>query len=421
MSVQVIRFAPGLKPVLKHQEHDQSTHGSWADSGSPKLTIMGKNDGTNEFFNENTRVVRYQPEGKAAVDYVLVVDDLFSNSSVVAYLRPTDGTTIDGNPESGFGNYKQKPVGVLEATGAGKNPWRESAKDDNKGTVVSLVVNVSHRRRGLASAMLKFHRDTYPELDIQHSHALTEDGEAFATVVKHGTGDQKPHGSWAHNGNGLGIEEVMRLHKSSDPLQSKVYEAEQSIDKTLANPLEKPAYPKRDDFPSRGDYDKAYKEYNKKWMDWAVEAQASILSDTGKKFLDGTPAGVKKYVEEVIKQDWFTEKFGDGSSLPKLDVKTSNTNAAGRHILKMQKDRTTGRIIKTVHEISLDRQSVKNERTILHEVSHYATAISQTEPFSSHGFEFAENHVYIVRQQAGSARAEALTSAYTEKGVQVGN
>ena len=27
---QVIYFAPGLKPVIKHQEHDQSTHGSWA-------------------------------------------------------------------------------------------------------------------------------------------------------------------------------------------------------------------------------------------------------------------------------------------------------------------------------------------------------------------------------------------------------
>ena len=30
MSVQVIRFAPGLKPVLKHAQHDQKTHGSWA-------------------------------------------------------------------------------------------------------------------------------------------------------------------------------------------------------------------------------------------------------------------------------------------------------------------------------------------------------------------------------------------------------
>jgi len=32
MSVQIIRFAPGLKPVLKHLDgqHDQSTHGNWA-------------------------------------------------------------------------------------------------------------------------------------------------------------------------------------------------------------------------------------------------------------------------------------------------------------------------------------------------------------------------------------------------------
>lgn len=240
-------------------------------------------------------------------------------------------------------------------------------------------------------------------------------------VLKHEQHDQSTHGSWANNGNGLGIEEVMRLHKPSDPLQSKVYEAEQSIDKPSANPLEKPDYPKRDDFASREDYDKAYKDYSKKWMAWAVEEQASILSDTGKELLDGTPGGVKEYVQEIIKQDWFVEKFGDGSSLPKLDVKTSNTNASGRHILKMQKDRATGRIIKTVHEISIDRQSVKNERTILHEISHYATAITQTEAFSAHGVEFAKNHLYVVEQVAGSARAQSLASAYKSKGVEVGD
>jgi hypothetical protein len=32
--VKVIKFAPGLVPVLKHQEHDQSSHGSWADGSS---------------------------------------------------------------------------------------------------------------------------------------------------------------------------------------------------------------------------------------------------------------------------------------------------------------------------------------------------------------------------------------------------
>lgn len=35
----VIKFEPGLRPVVKHQEHDQSTHGSWANGeGSSGLS-----------------------------------------------------------------------------------------------------------------------------------------------------------------------------------------------------------------------------------------------------------------------------------------------------------------------------------------------------------------------------------------------
>jgi hypothetical protein len=30
----VIRFEAGLRPILKHQEHDQSSHGSWAKGSS---------------------------------------------------------------------------------------------------------------------------------------------------------------------------------------------------------------------------------------------------------------------------------------------------------------------------------------------------------------------------------------------------
>jgi putative metallohydrolase (TIGR04338 family) len=241
-------------------------------------------------------------------------------------------------------------------------------------------------------------------------------------VLKHEEHDQSTHGSWAKGGNGLGIEAVMKLHRTLDPLQRKVYEAERSIDPPL-QPYRSiaPKAPKYDDFSSRGDYDKAYKEYNKKWTAWAVEEQAKIVSDTGKELLDGTPAGVKKYVEEVIKQDWFVERFGDGSSLPRLEVKTANTTASGRHILKVQKDSSTGRIVKTVHEISIDRQFVKNETTILHEISHYATAISQTESFEAHGVEFARNHTFVVEQVAGSARAQALEIAYKSKGVTSGN
>ena len=76
-------------------------------------------------------------------------------------------------------------------------------------------------------------------------------------VLKHQSGkhDQKLHGSWSEGGNKLGIEEVMRLHKSSDPLKSKVYAAEQSLDKPSKNPLEKPTSPKRDDFQLKEDYE----------------------------------------------------------------------------------------------------------------------------------------------------------------------
>lgn len=35
--MKVIKFAPGLIPVLKHQEHDQSSHGNWATFSSDEL------------------------------------------------------------------------------------------------------------------------------------------------------------------------------------------------------------------------------------------------------------------------------------------------------------------------------------------------------------------------------------------------
>lgn len=180
------------RPLTKHDGggHDQTTHGSWAESGSPKLTIMGKNDGVNEFFNESTRVVRYQPEGKQPTDYVLFADGLHGDT-IYALKKPTDGTTIDGwsaNPKG--------IVGRLDTTRSQGNPWRRNS-NDGKSTIVEAVVGKAHQRRGLASAMLQFHRDLFPEQDLQHSDTLLPDGQAWADVVKHGSHDQKTHGAWA--------------------------------------------------------------------------------------------------------------------------------------------------------------------------------------------------------------------------------
>lgn len=243
----------------------------------------------------------------------------------------------------------------------------------------------------------------------------------FKPVLKHAEHDQSEHGNWAtgaSGGNNLGIIEVMRLHKSDDPLQKKVYEAERSFD-SVPEWDKAPKLAQREIAESDKDYDKRYKEYSKQHMEWAVNARTNIVSEIGERLLDGSPAGIKKYVEETIKSDWFVENFGNGSSLPKLNVQTSVTRAAGRHILSTVTE--GNRILSTRHEISIDRHSVKDEKTILHEISHYATAISQTKPFESHGIEFARTHLFIVNKVAGSERAKQLESAYKEKGIKVGN
>lgn len=89
--------------------------------------------------------------------------------------------------------------------------------------------------------------------------------------------------------------------------------------------------------------------------------------------------------------------------------------------MSFQRERATGRIVKTRHELALERQFTKDERAILHEIAHYATAINQTEKYDAHGVEFVRNNVFIVGKVAGSASAEALENAYQEKGVTDGN
>ena len=48
----VIKFAPGLKPVLKHAQHDQQTHGSWANGGSTARELLLSQASKFETFEE---------------------------------------------------------------------------------------------------------------------------------------------------------------------------------------------------------------------------------------------------------------------------------------------------------------------------------------------------------------------------------
>lgn len=242
----------------------------------------------------------------------------------------------------------------------------------------------------------------------------------FESVSKHAMHDQKKHGSWAKGGSGLNISQAMGLHKSDDPLQKDIYAAESSLDSV---PLRDkyPKHPQREIAESQEDYDKRYKEYTDKYEEWAIAARTRILSQRGEKLLDGSPDSIKKYIDETIKQDWFIEAFGDGKSLPPLDVKIVDSpmsSAAGRYRLNAVTD-GADRVISSTHEISIDKQSVKAERVILHEIAHYATAISQTTSYEGHGVEFARKHIFIVEKVAGTERATKLKTAYKKRGIKI--
>jgi GNAT superfamily N-acetyltransferase len=65
---KVIRFEPGLIPVLKHQEHDQSTHGSWANQGYSE--------------DEQRRISEMSSVGPALADLDAILDSVSAGGSM---------------------------------------------------------------------------------------------------------------------------------------------------------------------------------------------------------------------------------------------------------------------------------------------------------------------------------------------------
>jgi hypothetical protein len=58
--MKVIKFAPGLTPVLKHQEHDQSSHGNWAEGSQGSTTELADSDIQDILHNSKSIEEMYQ-------------------------------------------------------------------------------------------------------------------------------------------------------------------------------------------------------------------------------------------------------------------------------------------------------------------------------------------------------------------------
>lgn len=235
-------------------------------------------------------------------------------------------------------------------------------------------------------------------------------------VLKHGNHDQSTHGNWAtgQGSSGMTHREIYNLQVGrGDPLIRKIYNAEEKFQPQTQREISKPFPPSRTEFQDRESYDKAYKKYSKDFDAWSIETSRNIQSPVGEKHLDGTRSGIQKYLDETISADWFREEFGTGGLVGKPQVKLGPLSVAGKYVFGFKNGQP-------YTSMGFDKSSAKNEPTILHEIAHYATTISQTKGFDGHGVEFARNLIYIASHAISPTYAAGLEKAYREEGIDLG-
>ena len=225
--------------------------------------------------------------------------------------------------------------------------------------------------------------------------------------------DIKPAG--VKGGHNLSPRQVYNAQAGrADVGVKEVYAAEEEWTPQMQRKIKPPVAPKSADFPDRASYVAAYKKYSKDYDDAYRESSRYIESSIGEEHLDGSAKGVQKYVREIFTADWFVEAFGDGGQMgrPPVSVFTSKKQG-GKYSYGFK----TG-----VFKSSLKINSLlsKNEPSILHEIAHYATAISVADGFDPHGIEYRMNYIFITDKVLGREAAKNLKEAYRKANLNVG-
>lgn len=240
----------------------------------------------------------------------------------------------------------------------------------------------------------------------------------YKPVIKHGEHDQKTHGSWANGqgASGLSRGEIYELQIGMpDTKKAAIYRAEEKYQPQIQGNLQKPFPPNnRGEYATREEYDAAYKKYSKEFDEWARESSRNIKSELAGKTLDGTRAGTQKYIDGIVKSDWFINEFGDDRVVEAPKVALRDARVAGQYTFGFKNGQPYSAMV-------INKGYSLNEPTILHELAHYATTISTKNPFSPHGVEFAKNHVYMASKVISPEYADGLQNAYREEGIDLGN
>jgi antirestriction protein ArdC len=212
-------------------------------------------------------------------------------------------------------------------------------------------------------------------------------------------------------GNGLNHTEIIRLASGvRDSQIKKLYNAEMENGNLNSPDIPIPVAPKIESYPEYEDYVKAFRQYEYQFAQYKKRAPVILLSDVAKKHLDGTTQGLQNYINEIVESDWFLEKFGDGGvvGIPEATVRPNGPQ--GQHSLGTN-------FAFGYNRIFINTRHAKDESTILHEIAHYATAISATSKYAGHGKEFARNHLDISKNVIGSEYEDALKKQYRKTGV----
>lgn len=252
--------------------------------------------------------------------------------------------------------------------------------------------------------------------------------------LKHGDHDQSEHGNWSQgsqSGNGKSPAQVYEENKmNSDKDVDKVYSAGKKlkgdtskVDAKIAE-NNKIADKLNSDFRagliSRAELEKGFKEYKSAHKEAVKEKYTNIRSSVGEKHLNGKLSGIKNYVAEVTSKEWFVEKFGDQKNFPTLEIKQMNgRTVAGRYEfggIKEYIGNGESRYVASISTLNINSLNLKDESTLIHEIAHYATALSATEKYEGHGALFRENELYIA-SNLDQEYSNSLRNAYKEEGL----
>ena len=169
------------------------------ESGSRKLEIINDfDDRKNDNFATPIRVVSFKDSNGKDIEYTIFATGEFGDSVYVFDKTKLDEyvsekeemiSLANGVPFEDVGisvisrmtqereirDKKNGLVGVMSVM--------PPSGDGETSVVHEIAIDDKHKRRGLASALFKYHRDSWPDQDLHHSSALSDDGRAFAAAT----------------------------------------------------------------------------------------------------------------------------------------------------------------------------------------------------------------------------------------------